>query len=84
MRGSYLPSMLEVLRCDGQPEEHGWPYLITNPVDVSTWRPPTDVGELYGRDNVHHALHIDALIQSIDEGNAVILLLNLSQGLLCA
>ncbi len=79
LRGSHLPAMLDVLRYDGQPEERGWPYLITNPRDVATWGPPADVGELYGRDSLHQALHIDTLIQSLNQGNAVIILLYLSQ-----
>ncbi len=45
--GATLASMLDVLREDGQPEEHGWPYLPATPVDAASWVPPGDVGPLF-------------------------------------
>jgi len=70
---------LDVLRYDGQPEEQGWPYLPTNPKDTSSWQPPTDFGELFGRNSVQLSTHVDALVEAMNQGNAVIVLLYLSQ-----
>lgn len=78
-RGSRLPSMLNVLRYDGQPDEQGWPYLPTNPQDAASWQPPTDVGELFRRNSVQLSAHVDALVQSMNQGNAAIVLLTLSR-----
>lgn len=78
-RGSRLPSMLDVLRYDGQPEEQGWPYLPTNPQNTSSWLPPKDFGELFDRNSVLLSTHIDALVQSMNQGKAAIVLLYLSQ-----
>jgi hypothetical protein len=48
-RGALLSSTLDALREDGQPEEPGWPYLATTPLDISSWVPPTEIGALFGR-----------------------------------
>jgi len=79
LQGAQLPSMLDALRNDGQPVEQGWPYLLDSPQDASTWQPPSDFGELYGRDSVNLTPHIDALVQSMNQGNAAIVLLRLSK-----
>jgi hypothetical protein len=50
--GSVLSAMLDALRLDGQPREEGWPYLHATPENRSLWRPPHEVGPLYGRNAV--------------------------------
>lgn len=77
--GALLSSMLEALREDGQPEEGGWPYLPATPADAASWMPPRDVGKLFGRNGTPAAHSIDRVIQELDQGRSVIVLLTLSR-----
>ncbi len=47
--GTTLPSILEVLRHDGQPIEADWPYLAQLPSDLASWCPPSNIGSLFRR-----------------------------------
>src|SRR5437867_3300912 len=44
--GTTLKHILEAVEFDGQPIETAWPYLPQLPTDLSTWKPPADVGLL--------------------------------------
>jgi hypothetical protein len=77
--GALLPSMLEALREDGQPEESGWPYRPTTPGDSAPWAPPCDVGKLFGRNGTTVAHSIDHVIQKLDQERPVIVLMTLSR-----
>ncbi len=77
--GALLSSMLEALREDGQPEEGGWPYLATPPADAVSWRPPAEVGALFGRNGEKVVHGLDRVIGELDQGRPVILLLTLSR-----
>lgn len=44
-----IDSVLLAVEHDGQPEEIGWPYLTSDPEDVSIWKPPKDVGAVFRR-----------------------------------
>lgn len=77
-QGALLSAMLETLREDGQPEEAGWPYLAQVPTDVTTWAPPTSVGEVFTRDGMSTSSAIKGVVQELDGGTPVILLLQLS------
>lgn len=77
--GALLPSMLETLRVDGQPEEEGWPYLAATPADAATWTPPVEVGTLFGRNGEKVAHGLDRVIGELDRGRPLIILLMLSQ-----
>lgn len=77
--GSLLNSMLDALREDGQPNESGWPYLAATPVDAGSWRPPREVGMLFGRNGATATHSIDRVIKELDQGRAVIVLMMLSR-----
>ncbi len=77
--GALLPSMLEALREDGQPEEIGWPYLSATPADASSWTPPPEVGMLFGRNGKTAAHCLDWVLQELEQGRPVIILLMLSR-----
>jgi hypothetical protein len=77
--GALLSAMLEALRKDGQPEESGWPYLATTPIDAASWRPPDNVGPLFGRGGETRAPSLDRIIQELDDDRPSILLLMLSR-----
>lgn len=70
--------MLETLREDGQPEEAGWPYLAKVPANVAAWAPPANVGEVFARDGLTTSAAVNAVVQELDDGRPVILLLMLS------
>jgi len=77
--GALLSSMLEALRKDGQPEESGWPYLSATPADVASWAPPPQIGKLFGRDGATATHSIERVIQELDQGRPVIVLMTLSR-----
>lgn len=77
--GALLTSMLETLREDGQPEETGWPYLIAAQADATSWKPPTKVGVLFGRNGEKFVHSLDRVIGELDQGRPVIILLTLSK-----
>lgn len=77
--GALLPSTLEALRNDGQPEESGWPYLSATPADAASWAPPPEIGKLFGRNGTTAAHSIDHVIQELDRGRPVIVLTKLSR-----
>jgi hypothetical protein len=77
--GALLPSMLEALQQDGQPEESGWPYLPAMPIDATSWTPPAEVGPLFGRAGERSRPLIDQLVAELDQGRPVIVLLMLSR-----
>lgn len=76
--GALFSSMLTALREDGQPEESGWPYLAATPTDVASWVPPQEVGRLFGRNGATATHSMDRIIQELDQGRPVIVLLMLS------
>lgn len=47
--GTTVSAARAALARDGQPLEMAWPYLTAQPTDVTTWKPPADVGTLYRR-----------------------------------
>jgi Papain family cysteine protease len=77
--GATLPAMLATLREDGQPVEEGWPYLLTVPADESDWRPRGDVGELYRRHGEKGGVTAEEIVQRLDQGRPVLMLLTLSR-----
>lgn len=77
--GATLASMLDVLREDGQPEEHGWPYLPATPVDAASWVPPGDVGPLFRCGSERRPVGFDFIVGEIERGQPVIVLIRLSR-----
>jgi hypothetical protein len=76
--GTTLPAMLDALRHDGQPHESGWPYLACLPVDLSAWRPPQGVNELFHRAGRAEQGTVEEIVAGIDGGRPVIVLMYLS------
>lgn len=57
--GVTLEAMSEALDRDGQPAEEEWPYLATLPADLGTWRPPSNVGDVYHRRSTERPSPVD-------------------------
>lgn len=76
--GATLAAILMALREDGQPVEEGWPYLVTVPADETDWRPNDHVGELYRRHGEKGSDTAEEIIQRLDQGRPVLVLLTLS------
>jgi hypothetical protein len=73
--GATLPAMLDTLQEDGQPIEAGWPYLATVPSD---WKPAAVVGPLYRRHGESRGNSVVEIIERLDEGRPVLVLMTLS------
>ena len=78
-QGALLSAMLDALRSDGQPEEQGWPYLQAVPEDHGSWKPPSAVGERYGRDGQPGGANLASIIALLDQGRPVVILTMLSR-----
>jgi hypothetical protein len=76
--GALLPSILDSVRYDGQPHETGWPYLAMLPADLSQWAPPMGLTPLFRRAGETGKHTVDAIVQELDQGRPVIVLLRLS------
>lgn len=76
--GALLSQMLEALRVDGQPAEAGWPYLLSDPADPSTWLPPNPIGDLFGRNGTRGGHDLAYVIAELDAGRPTMLLTRLS------
>jgi hypothetical protein len=76
--GALLSSGLDALRHDGQPHENDWPYLLTVPADLSQWAPPSGITVLFRRDSDARNHAFDAIVQELDQGHPLIVLLRLS------
>lgn len=78
-QGALISSMSEVLRHDGQPTESGWPYLPATPTDATSWRPPAEVGPLFGCVGEISNASVDQIVAALDQGRPVIILTTLSR-----
>jgi hypothetical protein len=78
-KGALLSSMLDALREEGQPEESSWPYLSATPTDSASWIPPATVGKLFGRAGEKCPTSLDQIIDELNQGRPVIILLMLSR-----
>lgn len=76
--GARLPDILDALREDGQPQEEGWPYLDTTPADGTDWSPPDEIGEIYRRRGDVIPESINEILQSLDAGRPIMVLMTLS------
>ena len=77
-RGATLSHILETLQHDGQPVETGWPYLTVLPADLSTWQPPSSVGELYRRKSLTPPNLVDEVIRVLDDDKLALIAMTLS------
>jgi Papain family cysteine protease len=76
--GTLLTSALDAVRHEGQPHESGWPYLLTLPADLSQWIPPAGLTPLFRRAGEIGKYAVDAIVQELDQGRPLIVLLRLS------
>lgn len=76
--GVTLPTILHALREDGQPCEERCQYPSQADADLSTWRPPTELGQLYKCVGQQTAHSFDGLISHIDAQTTPIILLDLT------
>ena len=76
--GAVLKDMLATLKSDGQPQEHGWPYLQKLPSDLSKYHPPDSVGEIYGREAAQPGHHLDIIRGTLDQKTPAIVLSTLT------
>jgi hypothetical protein len=76
--GALLSSMLDAVRHDGQPHETDWPYLTTLPADLAQWVPPRDL-TLFRRAGETGKHTVDAIVQELEQGRPLIVLLRLSR-----
>lgn len=74
--GTTLPGMLAAVAQEGQPQEQGWPYLSVLPNDLTQWKPPANVGQLFRRASEEQ--QSTALYTLLDGGSPVIVVLAIS------
>mgnify|MGYP003659082312 CR=1 FL=1 len=75
--GAMLLDMLIALETNGQPHEHRWTYSKTLPADLSRWAPPIGV-LVFRRISEVVSTTVDKIIECLDTGSPVVLLINLS------
>lgn len=76
--GSTLPSMLAVIKSDGQPIETEWPYIQTNIIDVASWLPPSKPTALFFRDHTVCQANLQHVIDQLDAGVPALITMMLS------
>lgn len=77
--GAELPMMLATLREDGQPPEAVWPYHDSLPIELSEWIPPIGATPLFRRAGESTTATVDAIVNQLDQGIPVLVLLRLSR-----
>lgn len=77
-RGVDFHSILAALRTEGQPIESLWPYLRKVPSNISTWKPPIGVIDLYRRESTNHAKGFDDILDRIDRDIPVVIGMTIS------
>lgn len=77
-KGAFLEDMLATLQEDGQPQESGWPYLPVLPSDLNSYRPPSAVGDLYGRTSEQPSGDVDRICSALDMKRPAIVLTKLT------
>jgi Papain family cysteine protease len=83
-QGTTLPAILDALRHDGQPHESGWPYLASLPADLSAWRPPPGLGQLFNRAGRSGRGTVEEIVAGLDGGRPVIVLMQISMSFFIA
>jgi hypothetical protein len=76
--GALLPSVLDALRHDGQPEEARWTYLAQAPADPAHWQPPAGITPLFRRASETKPHTVDEIIGELNQGRPVLVLITLS------
>lgn len=76
--GTTLVAIQAALAQDGQPVEKAWAYLAEFPADLSTWKPPVGVMEVFRRGSTRQTSAFDHIWQEIENGKVVVLSMILS------
>lgn len=75
--GTTLSGITTAIEKDGQPYEADWPYLSVLPTDLTQWKPPATVSQLFGRaSELRLATELYALL---DDGSPVIVVMTVSK-----
>lgn len=77
--GVSLRATTDALRLDGQCAEIGWPYTDPLPPDLTAWKPPATATPLYRRGSDLDAPKVAAVIERLNDGAPVVLVLLLSE-----
>lgn len=75
--GVTMDSMLEALRCDGQPCEEVWPYIARLFTDVAAWAPPA-AKQVFRRESNRQSATVEAVIERLDAGDPVLFTMSVS------
>lgn len=73
--GVTLWGMMTAIEKDGQPYEAAWPYLSALPSDLTQWKPPTKVGQLFRRASEERLA--TELYTLLDDSSPVIVIMTL-------
>lgn len=76
--GVTLEGMLSAIREDGQPPEAECPYLYSEPMNVTQWKPPSDVSPIYRRASEYGVASAAAIRRRLENGVPVITTICLS------
>ncbi len=77
-QGTTLGSMLATLKSDGQPIESDWPYIVAPITNLTSWKPPRSVSQLFFRDHGVCPPTVQDVIQQLDAGYPVLVTMTLS------
>jgi hypothetical protein len=75
--GARLPEMLVTLKEDGQPRESDWPYLVSLPTDLNSYRPPENL-VVFRRNGESRPVGVDEIIARLDSFGPIVMLMMLS------
>ena len=77
-KGVSFSVMSQAIAVDGQPLETSWPYQ-KEPVVPSSWKPPTNIGDVYRRNSkALSGSGIDSICNELDSGRPVIVIMDVS------
>lgn len=71
-------AILSVIRTEGQPPEHCWPYLPAIPSDPATWLPPYNAKPIFRRDSNTGVTTVDRILDFINHSIPVVIGMTIS------
>jgi hypothetical protein len=77
--GVSMAAMFEVSEEDGQPEESGWPYLMSLPEPISAWVPPADVGRIFRRRFLEEDVSLGRVHELLNARTPIVLVMDVSE-----
>jgi len=76
--GTTVPAVRAALERDGQPIESAWPYLDVLPTDLTKWKPPSKIGNLFRRKSKTSGILFDDIWNAIEGDQLVLIGMTLS------